>query len=116
MGTLEDYKEATERQFAEKKASIHTHTKGQGMTDKEAVLRWLYDHRHEGKIWFWSWEFNGQTLKDGRYLSHRACARASDLAIQDPMLVEHRPVGRFKMYRLRMENIQLIRARLGIKD
>lgn len=60
------------------------------------------------KIWWWSWEFVGQTTSEGDFLSHRSPARASDVAIYCPEVIEHRAVGRFKVYRLKMENPETI--------
>lgn len=81
-------------------------------TSTNEVLQYMLDHT--GKIWWWAWEFGGKTNSKGGYLSHRACARASDLAIFHPELVEDRKIGRFKVYRLKVENMQMIRAYLGL--
>lgn len=78
------------------------------------VLHWLYEN--QDKVWVMSWEVVGQVTKNGRYLSHRAPARLSDLALNDPHLVEDRKLGRYKAYRLRTENINLVEARLGKKE
>lgn len=77
----------------------------------EAVLRFLYDRYQAGnvKIWWWSYEFIGQVNSVGDFLSHRAPARASDLAIDYPELVEDRRIGRLAVYRLRVENIDKIK-------
>ena len=80
-------------------------------TSVEDVLQFMLDHPQ--KIWWWAWEFNSQTNSKGKYLSHRACARASDLALHHGTLVEDRKIGRFKVYRLRRENMSLIKAFLG---
>jgi len=80
-------------------------------TSCEDVLQYLYENQDQ--IWHMSWEFVGRVTKDGRFLSHRAPARASDLAIHDPQLVEDRKISRYKAYRLRTENMTLIEARLG---
>lgn len=72
-------------------------------TGCEAVLRYMLEHPE--KTWFWSWEFIGKSTKLGDYLSHRAPARASDLAIHYPDLVEDRKIGKFAVYRLKRENI-----------
>lgn len=82
-------------------------------TQSESVLQVLYEHPE--KIWWWPWELIGRITKDGHRLSHRAPARASDLAIHESHLVEHRSIGRFKVYRLRNENLGLIKIRLGLK-
>ena len=84
----------------------------QQATGRECVLQYLYENQY--KIWWWSWEFIGQTTKKGQWLSHRAPARASDLAIHEPELVEHRKIGRYSVYRLRSENIELIEERLFV--
>lgn len=76
-------------------------------TGCEDVLQFLVDH-HKEKIWWWSWEFIGQTTSKGGYLSHRAPARASDLALHNPELVEDRKIGRFKVYRVRRENREAV--------
>lgn len=81
-------------------------------TSCEDVLRYMHDH--QDKIWFMSWEFVGKSTSDGKFLSHRAPARASDLAIHESHLVEDRKIGRFKAYRLRLENLNLIEKRLGM--
>ena len=70
------------------------------------VLQLMLDR--SDKVWWWAYEFNGQKNSKGVLLSHRACARASDLALQRPLLVEDRKIGRFKVYRLRVENMNLI--------
>ena len=79
-------------------------------TGCEMVVQLLLDH--PGKIWWWSWEVNGQVNSKGDYLSHRACARASDLATFNPGLVEDRRISRFKVYRLRRENMDKIKKYL----
>lgn len=80
-------------------------------TGVETVLRFLYEQATDKpqKVWWWSWEFIGKTNYKGGYLSHRAPARASDLAIHFSNLVEHRKIGRFAVYRIRMENEQEIK-------
>jgi hypothetical protein len=81
-------------------------------TGMEMVLQLFLDHPE--KIWWWSWEVNGQVNSKGEYLSHRACARASDLALKYPELVEHRGISRFKIYRVRLENIDMVNKFLNI--
>ena len=76
-------------------------------TGVEDVLRYLLENPH--KIWHMSWELIGKRTNSGDYLSHRAPARASDLAIHSPLLVEHRKISRFSAYRLRTENMELVR-------
>lgn len=79
-------------------------------TGRESVLQFLLENKQQ--IWWWAWELIGKTTSKGDWLSHRAPARASDLAIHEPELVEHRSIGRFKVYRLRRENMDLIIRRL----
>lgn len=74
-------------------------------TGVKCVLKWMKEHP---KMWVWSWELVGKQTSDGSYLSHRAPARASDLAIFHPELVEGRKIGRFSIYRLRTENMSKI--------
>lgn len=82
-------------------------------TGIETVLRFLYENK-EKKTWWWSWEFIGRVNSKGGYLSHRAPARASDLALHFPTLVEDRKIGRFAIYRLRTENIKEVEDFLKI--
>ncbi len=74
-----------------------------------AVLQLMYDKRNI-KCWWFAWEFIDKFNSKHEYLSHRAPARASDLAIHYPELVEDRKIGRFKVYRLRTENIKEVRS------
>lgn len=83
-------------------------------TSCEDVLQYMLEN--PDTIWHMSWEFVGRVTKDGHFLSHRAPARASDLALHESQLVEHRDIGRFKAYRLRTENMGLIETRLGMKS
>ena len=69
----------------------------------EGVLKYMLEN--EDKIWWFAWEFISRTTKDGDFLSHRAPARASDLAKHYPELVEDRKIGRYSVYRMRAENI-----------
>lgn len=85
-------------------------TKRKG-TSCQDVLQYMVDVYPEKK-WHWAWELIGKTNSKGGYLSHRACARASDLAIKNPELVEHRRIGRFKVYRVRRENREQVLAYL----
>ena len=71
-------------------------------TSCKDVLQFMVDN-YKKRIWWWSWEFVGQTTSKGGYLSHRAPARASDLALHTD-LVEDRKIGRFKVYRVKREN------------
>lgn len=73
----------------------------------DSVLQYMLDNPN--KIWWWAWEFIGKKNSKGNYLSHRSPARASDLAIHYPEFVEHRKIGRFKVYRLKVENIKNIK-------
>jgi len=75
-------------------------------TSIQDVLQVMVDNPQ--KVWWWAWEFGGRVTSKGGYLSHRACARASDLAIHYPELVEDRKIGRFKVYRLKVENMASI--------
>ena len=75
-------------------------------TSCKDVLRFMVDNSKK-KIWWWSWEFVGKSNSRGGYLSHRAPARASDLALHTN-LVEDRRIGRFKVYRAKMELIKEI--------
>lgn len=83
-------------------------------TGIESVLWFLIENR-DVKIWWWSYEFVGQKTKHGDWLSHRAPARASDLALKYPELVEDKKIGNLKVYRLRLENKDKIKEFLKIK-
>lgn len=83
-------------------------------TSVRDVLQYMVDR--SDKIWWWAWEFLNQHNSKGRYLSHRACARASDLAIHYPDFVEGRRIGRFKVFRVRTENIDKINEFLTVKN
>lgn len=107
----EKYRESIEKDFQEK-VDQHESTRGRkNATGREAVLKYLIEATT--KIWHWSWEFVGKVTRDGSYLSHRAPARASDLAIHEPDLVEDRKIGRFKVYRLKRENMDKVQERLN---
>lgn len=71
-------------------------------TGIQQVLQVMLDKPE--KIWWWSWEFIGLVNSKGGFLSHRSPARASDLAIHYPEFVEDRKIGRFSVYRLKIEN------------
>ena len=107
---FDEYKNKIEMQFQSLQQAYSSRRKG--ATGREAVLQFLVDNPQ--RIWFWSWEFVGKNTSKGDYLSHRAPARASDLAIHEPELVEHRSIGRFKVYRLRRENIEKVTERLSV--
>lgn len=79
----------------------------------EALL--LYMLENPKKIWWFAWEVVGKETKDGHWLSYKAPARLSDLANFESLLVEERRVGRFMVYRLRTENMSLIKKRLDLK-
>lgn len=68
------------------------------------VLQYMIDEYAKGRIWLWSYEFIGKTNSKGAFLSHRAPARASDLAIKYSLLVEDKKIGNLKVYRLKIEN------------
>lgn len=87
-------------------------TKRNGTSCKD-VLQFLVDH-HKERIWWWSWELIGQKTSTGGFLSHRAPARASDLAIHNPELVEDKKIGRFSVYRVRRENRDKVVSYLGL--
>ena len=70
---------------------------------KVQVLKFMIERPN--RIWWYSWQLIGGSTSDGEYLSHRAPARASDLANKYPELVEDRKIGRFSVYRLRTENL-----------
>lgn len=100
-----------EQEFESLKTWHENSRKKKDATGCEAVVRYMQDHPY--KIWFWSWEFVGKTTTFGDYLSHRAPARASDLAIHYPDLVEDRKIGRFAVYRLKVENQDKINSFLA---
>lgn len=81
-------------------------SKRKGTSTKD-VLRFMVEN-YKVKLWWWSWEFVGKTHSRGGYLSHKAPARASDLAIHNPELVEDRKIGRFKVYRVKRENREAV--------
>lgn len=93
-----------ESSFEEMKASFNR--KEHKYTWEQNVLQYMLDHNEV--IWFWSFNFVWKTNSRGEWLSHRAPARASDLAIHHPDLVEDRKIWRFSIYRLRLENMDLI--------
>jgi len=91
-----------EQEFANMKHKYINQGKVKSWTNCQDVLQIMVD-QYETKKWWWAWEFVGRTNSKGRYLSHRAPARASDLAIHTD-LVEDRKIGRFKVYRVKREN------------
>jgi hypothetical protein len=76
--------------------------KGTWSTWMQDVVQYLLDH--PGKIWHFSYELIEKTNSKWAFLSHRAPARASDLAIHHADIVEDRKIGRLAVYRLRVEN------------
>jgi len=94
----EEYTLLVEKQAKKKNNNVYTGC--------QAVVALMLEKPE--KIWWWSWEFVGKTTKEGEFLSHRAPARASDLAIHYPDIVEDRKIGRFSVYRLKTENTKAI--------
>lgn len=72
------------------------------------VLMYLLEKTNPQKNWFFAWELVGKATRDGYWLSHRAPARASDLAIYHPDVVEDRKIGNQCVYRVRIENMDAI--------
>jgi hypothetical protein len=99
---MDNYEKRVEDQFHEFKIKFVKRNKVEA-TSCQTVLQYLLDQHKKGIIWTASWELGERMNSNGGYLSHRAPARASDLALHSD-LVEHRKLGRFKIYRLRMEN------------
>ena len=91
-----------------------TTNKKKGGTSCDDVLQYLYENTD--RVWLMSWEIINQSTKSGKFLSHRAPARLSDLAIHSSQLVEDRKIGKYCAYRLRTENLHLIETRLGTKE
>ena len=84
----------------------HKGKKESWSTGMQAVVRYMLDH--PSKIWYWSYELIGKTNSKNEFISHRWPARASDLAIHHPDIVEDRKIGRFAVYRLKTENMKEI--------
>ena len=104
---MEDYKVKAEKAFEELEEEYYSATRHKRkMTGCQDVVQLMYDK--PDKIWWWAWEFIGRVNSKGDYLSHRAPARASDLAIKIPDLVEDRKISRFSCYRLKLENKPII--------
>ncbi len=103
-----------EQEYAKMMNWYENSRKKKNETGIESVLQFLVDHPE--KIWWWSWEFIGQVNSKGGWLSHRSPARASDLAIHHPHLVEDRKIGRFKIYRLRTEHMDQVNKFLNIGE
>lgn len=91
-------------QFKNLQTIYQQRKKSDRQTGVKAVLQYLIDEYKNGRIWIWSYDFIGKTNSKGDFLSHRSPARASDLAIKHPELVEDRSIGNLKVYRLRIEN------------
>lgn len=64
---------------------------------KERVHKLLLEHPE--KIWWFAWQVNGSTTKDGYFISHRGCARLTDLV--DDGICESAVVGKYTVYRLK---------------
>jgi len=96
-----------EQEFNKCESWYRSRTTKSIQTGKEMIVQIMLDN--PDKIWWWSWEFVGKTTSKGDFLSHRAPARASDMAIYYPDIVEDRAIGRFKVYRLRTENIDQVK-------
>lgn len=80
--------------------------KWNGSTWMQSVVQLMLDH--PSKIWWWSYEIMGKTNSKNEWISHRWPARASDLAIHCPDIVEDRKIGRLSVYRLKTENMKEI--------
>jgi len=103
MKSVPSYKKGVELSYEAMRVLYERHRKSPSRhTGVQKVLQYMYDNND--KIWFWSYELNGKVNSNGDFLSHRACARASDLAIHYPELVESRAIGRIHVYRVRLEN------------
>jgi len=103
---MEEYLKEVNKNFEIVKKDVEAHEKGS--TSKYDVLQYMIDTK-ETITWHPSYSFQGNTTSTGGFLSHRACARASDLKMQHPDIVEAREVGSIHVYRLRRENPQAIR-------
>lgn len=99
---MDEYKIKYNSEFNKIKSDFYSKEKHTSTSCKD-VLQFMVDN-YTTKNWWWSWEFIGKRTSKGSYLSHRAPARASDLALHDSDLVEDRKLGRFKIYRVRREN------------
>lgn len=99
--TQDEYKVQLERAFTIIKKDVESHEKGS--TTKKDVLQYMIDTKDE-ITWHPSYSFQENKTSTGGFLSHRSCARASELGIENPNLVEVRKVGRIHVYRLRREN------------
>jgi hypothetical protein len=63
---------------------------------KMRVLEYLQEHPE--KEWWWAWEVVNKRNKSGDFLSHRACARLTDLA--EDGICEKVDIGKYTAYRL----------------
>jgi hypothetical protein len=77
-----------------KKYDFHRNKK----TGNEAVLQYLKENTTKNKHFFFAWEVIGKKTKTGDWLSHRACARLTDLV--DLGYLESRRIGKFCVYAL----------------
>src|SRR5690242_11697393 len=94
----QDYLVKAEKEFEELQENYYNaERKRRKMTGCQDVVQLMHDKPE--KIWWASWEFIGRVNSKGDFLSHRAPARASDLAIHNPELVEDRKISRFSYYR-----------------
>jgi hypothetical protein len=84
----------TEFQNLVKKYDFHRNKK----TGNEAVLQYLKENTTATRHWFFAWEVIGKKTKSGDWLSHRACARLTDLV--DLGYLESRRIGKYKVYKL----------------
>ncbi len=109
---MDEYLKQVEKSYEITKKDVESHEKGDGTSIKD-VLQYMIDTREE-ITWHPSYSFAGNKTSTGGFLSHRACARASDLAIHHPDLVEARPVGKIHVYRLKRENPQAIKQFMNI--
>lgn len=103
---MENYLNEVNKNFEIVKKDVEAHEKG--ATSKYDVLQYMIDTREE-ITWHPSYSFAGNKTSTGGFLSHRGCARASDLAIHHPDVVEARKAGRIHVYRLKRENPEAIK-------
>lgn len=106
MLAIEEYRDMEKSDF-EKKQRWYVQSRSKANPTGVYSIVKIMSERPEHH-WWWSWEFIGKQTRDGYYLSHRAPARASDLASFHPDIVEGRKIGKFAIYRLRRENQKLI--------
>ncbi len=109
---MDEYLNGVEKNFEIVKKEVEAHERGS--TSKYDVLQYMIDTKDE-ITWHPSYSFQGNKTSDGGFLSHRACARASDLAIHHKDVVEARSVGTIHVYRLRRENPQAIKDLISKK-